>query len=263
MKALTFEQHISVLKNLIKIGKNVDIKRIETENISYKSIMICFLLQELSISNSLIRLYDSVNPQYYPSTVGYVMCRSMLEIDINAHYISERPTERSRQYIFYKKVIKKNRMEVCKKHLNTKKEDWKYALNMEWDDCWDDEKETIDREYEEVIGNYSRKTRKGKNIEFSNWSGKSIREMAENVDHLESYDYFYTFLSSFVHGDIEEIDRFLRINQESMIWTLQTDEFDIGNVFSNASTFFHCLLSLFGEKLKIWDKEIVDKCWEV
>lgn len=263
MKILTYQQHICVLKKLVNIGETIDVKTLKSEDIAYESIMICFLLQELSIANSLIRLFDEKNAQYYPSTVGYILCRSMLELDINAHYVSRNSKTMAQKYINYKKLITKDRMDVCEKHRNSKKNDWNYALNVEWNEYWKVRKSNIDDEYLKVISEYTRTSKKGKSVIFSNWSGKNIREMAEIVDHQESYDYFYAFLSSFVHGDIEEIDRFLRIKNESLIWTIKTNEFDIGNVFRHAATFLHCFLGLFGKVFSIWDKSYVDECWNV
>jgi hypothetical protein len=262
MKALTYMQHYQVLINLVKIGNSVDITKIKSD-LSYASLMICFLLKELSISRSLIQLFDKSNISSFPSTACYVLCRSMLEIDINAHYISVDPIVRSRLYINYKKVLTKKQMDVCNKNRNSKKADWQYASNMEWNEYWEKREIKVKEEYEIIRSSYLRKRKNGKDYETNNWAGISIHEMAKEVDHKESYDYFYAFLSLFVHGDIEEIDRYLKVGPNSLKWSDETNEFDVGNVFRNASTFLHCFLTLFGKSFNLWEKQTVDNCWNV
>ena len=263
MKGLTYSQHYTVLCNLVKIAETIPVDKIIEDNLAYKSLMICFLLKELSISRTLITLYNSNDTRFFPASVGYILCRTMLELDINAHYLSKKPIVYSKLYIDYKKILKMKKLDFCKKHLNTKKNDWNIAMNMEWHEYWENIEGTIQEEFNKVVAQYSKPDKKGKKRIYQNWSGKNIRELAEEVDHLESYDYFYTYLSSFIHGDIEEIDRFLKIGKMKLTWSLETNEFDIGNVFRNASTFLHCFLSLFGAQFKLWEKETVDNCWNV
>ena len=109
---------------------------------------------------------------------------------------------------------------------------------------------------------FSKVTKSGKHQIYSNWTGKSIRQLAIEVDHKEAYDVFYSELSSFTHGDVALANRFLRTKSEEILWSQKANEYDVANIFRYAATFFTCFLELFGEQFNTWTLSEVEKCWK-
>jgi len=218
-------------------------------------------MHNLSAAQALLRLRDSFGNDWFPSTVAYVIVRSMFETDVTAHYISQDPKNRSTQYIEFEHILCKRAMEVHRKHRKSKNAQWREAMNIIWQELAPIEKE-IDIKYTEVISRYETSTKKGKKIQFQNWAGKSIRQMAIEVDHEEAYDVFYADLSSFTHVDVRLVNRFLHIRSDGLLWSLRSNKIDVGNVFRYAAIFMTCFLEFFGEQYKVWTKDDVHKCWD-
>jgi len=91
IKFLTVEQHQRVLDNLVALAAKVKGARFHSAGSEYTSLMVCFLLQNRSVATALLRLRDSYGNEWFPATVGYIIVRSMFEIDVTAHYISQAP----------------------------------------------------------------------------------------------------------------------------------------------------------------------------
>jgi hypothetical protein len=100
-------------------------------------------------------------------------------------------------------------------------------------------------------------------MDFHNWSGKTVRQMAAEVDHIEAYDIFYAELSSFTHVDVRLADRFLQRRPDGLVWSQRAGEGDVGNVFRHAASFLTCYLELFGRQFKTWPEAEVQKCWHM
>jgi hypothetical protein len=188
--------------------------------------------------------------------------RSIFEVIINAHYITRDPVNRARQYIDYGHVIRKNQLDALLKHHNTQDATWHDLIELTLEHEWTPREQEINEKYKSVKRQFETTTKRGKKRIFQNWSGKSIREMAKEVDHEVEYDVFYSELSSFTHADVELVDRFLRIRLDGLSWTQRANEFDVGNVFRFAATFFSCFLRLFGHEFKIWSEQDVNNCWD-
>lgn len=102
----------------------------------------------------------------------------------------------------------------------------------------------------------------GQKTPFHNWSGKTLRQMAAEVDHVEAYDIFYADLSSFAHVDVHLADRFLQHKNNGLVWSQGADEFDVACVFRHAVRFLMCYMSLFAREFGQWSEAEVEECWQ-
>jgi len=264
IKALTNEQHTRVLQNLVGLARSIQeaTPRGHSAGPEFTSLMMCFLMHNLSVAQSLLKLLEVFKEEFFPATMGFVAVRSMFEADVNAHYISLSPTERSRQFIDFEAVLEKQQMDRWSKHRASNKESWREAMNEAWSKAWLPHKDEIERKFLSVQDRYQRTSSKGKARRFTNWSGKSLRELAVLVDHEEAYDVFYSDLCSFAHVDVRLANRFLRIKPDGLAWTQRALQPDVGGVIRYAAIFFDCFLRLFGRTFGSWDESTVQECWE-
>ncbi len=260
IKALTNEQHRNVLKKLVDFRKIIKGIKLHPAGPEYTSLMVCFLSHNLSSADCLLRLYDSFGDEYFPTTVGYTIVRPMFEIDVTGHYITRDAYKRAHQYILYESVLEKQQMDACRKHRNSKNSNWGEAMEEAWQHGWGLIQTEVNSRYDSVRNHFENSLKKGKSIR--NWSGKSIRQMALEVEHEEAYDIFYADLSSFTHVDVRLANRFLRLSpKEGMSWSIRARPQDIGGVFRYAGIFLTCFLILFGQEFKMWSEKDVEDCW--
>jgi len=217
------------------------------------------MLHNVGAANSLLTLHQRYGDEWFPVTTGYLIVRSLFETDVNAHYITMDRPARARRYIEFGYVVRKNMFEAVARHLGSQKPSWREALQLMYEQELAPKKGQIDANYDGVRSKFENV--KGKRS--SNWAGKSIREMAKEVDHLEAYDIFYAELSSFAHGDVEFANRFLKIRPDGPLWTQSASDYDVGSVFRYAAIFLDCFLELFGKEFGLWDSAEVLKCWDL
>jgi len=134
---------------------------------------------------------------------------------------------------------------------------------MLWQNHWEPRQLEISKKFDVVASQFTRTTKNGKQAVFQNWSGKKLRDMAIEVNHVEAYDIFYAELSSFAHVDVHLADRFLQHRLDGPVWSQRADEFDIGNVFRHAASFLTCYLEMFGRQFKTWPETEVENCWQM
>lgn len=259
MKYLTIDEHREVVRRMTELIRTRNEFPTHTAGIEYTSLMTCLLLHNMSAADSLITLHKHYGNDWFPVTTGYLVTRSMLEADVTAHYLSADPTNRSRRYIDFEYVIRKNALEAIEQHRVSDDPSWREGLQLMYNHEYAPCKAEIDANYNSVRSMFE--TAKGKRA--MSWSGKSIRQMAEEVKHLESYDIFYTHLSAFTHVNIELANRFLRFGETGPTWSARANEFDVGNVFRYAATFLTCFLQLFGKEFGAWDDSRVMTCWDI
>ena len=84
IKYLTPEEHQSVVRNLIKFEEKVNITQYHKAGVEYTSLMVCFLSQNFVAAKSLFKLQESLGRDWFPSTIGYAIVRTMFEVNINA-----------------------------------------------------------------------------------------------------------------------------------------------------------------------------------
>lgn len=261
MKYLTTDEHIQVVARLLVFLSNT--KGVETHpaGIEYTSLMMCFALHSKSACESILTLERSFGRDWFPSTTGYIIVRSLFELDVTAHYISKAPVERSRRYIDFENVIQKNALEAIERHRTSGKHSWREGMEFLYESEYATRKKQIDADYSKIRSQFEGKNGK----RATSWSGKSIYAMAKEVDHLEAYEVFYSELSSFAHVNVMLANRFLRLQGmkgDGPMWSQRAEEFDVAHVFQFAATFLTCFLELFGKEFKLWDKAKVMSCWD-
>jgi hypothetical protein len=260
---LTSDQHKDVLRRLVDLGgRAASGVPIDQAGFEYTSLMVCFLLQNLSAAETLLRISGSFGSEWYPVPVGYTIARTMFEVDVTAHYITNAPAERVSQYIHFGAILNKHEMDACKKHRNSKDLHWRESMDNEWQHHWAKRESEVVLKFNAVISQFTRTDKKGRTSEFHNWSGKTIRQMASEVDHEEAYDIFYSELSSFTHADVHLADRYLKLRPDGPVWSQRASDYDVGNVFRHAASFLTCYLELFGGQFKTWTEAEVTDCWK-
>lgn len=260
---LTTEQHQQIVNRLLNLGKTYSVKiPYHSAGVDYTSLMVCFLLHNLSSAEALLKLSDSFTNKWFPVTVGYVIGRTMFETDVTAHYITQRPKEHARLYIEFSAVLNKRKMDACSKHRNSTNPSWQEAMSLLWQNHWASRENEVNKKFKAVVSKFTNRNTKGRESPLNNWSGKSIRQMAKEVNHEEAYDIFYAELSSFTHADVHLADRFLKYDSDGPIWSQRADESDVGNIFRHAASFLTCFLELFGNQFKLWSETDVQECWQ-
>jgi hypothetical protein len=261
---LTTEQHQEVVQRLLDLGRNhVDRIPFHAAGVQYTSLMVSFLLHNLSVAENLLRISKSLGNDWFPVTIAYPIVRTMFETDVVGHYISQAPADRAREYIDFTAILNKRQMDACLEHRNSKDPQWCEAMTLLWDHEWKPRKADILMKFNAVAPKFTRKNRNGKETIFQNWSGKTLRQMASEVDHIEAYDIFYSELSSFTHVDVKLADPFLKHRPEGMLWSQRAEDGDVGNVFRHAASFLTCYLELFARQFATWSEQSVQKCWKV
>ena len=258
MKYLTVDEHREVVKRLVELAIEEQGVHFHSAGTEYTSLMVCFTMHTVGAAKSLLALHQQFGEEWFPATTGYLIARSLFEIDVNAHYISADPVARSRRYIDFEHVIRKNTLEAIERHRKSQASSWREGLQLMYNMEYAPHKVRIEEDYDRVRSQFE--SARGKRA--NNWAGKSIREMAREVDHLEAYDIFYADLSAFTHVNVMLANRFLRLKEDGPMWSMRASEFDFGNVFRYTAIFMSCFLELFGEQFALWDKERVMLCWD-
>ena len=266
MRRLTIEEwpsyHRRVLSALAALAQNVEGVRTHPAGLEYTSLMSSFLMHNVSCARSLLALYESSGVEWFPVTVGYVIARSMFEVDVAAHYISRAPGERARRYILFEHVLDHKAMLACDRHRKSADASWREATDIEWKEKWEGREHAVKDKFAEVAPLFTVAVGKRKGRTFDNWSGTSLRNMAREVGHEEAYDSFYAELSSFTHADVRMANRFLRLRPDGTSWTQCADARDVGEVLHHASSFLTCYLKHFGSQFDVLDDAAVEACWD-
>jgi hypothetical protein len=263
VKFLTTEEHQEVVRRLTSLAQHSKGTCIHTEGWEYTSIMVCFLMHQVTSAQSLLKLLQSFKSDWFPVTPGYVIVRSMFEVDVTAHYVAIERGKRSQRYIEYGHILEKRQLDARAKHRESTDASWREGMISEWQHYWASREKEINAKFESVRHRFERVTKKGKPKQFQNWSGKSLREMATEVNHEEAYDVFYADLSSYAHGDVRLADQFLRQKDTGPSWSVRAREGEVGSGFRYAAIFLSCFLSLFGKEFGTWTERDVRDCWNL
>jgi PAS domain-containing protein len=257
---LIVEQARERLTRLLNLSSRIQNKfKNHLAGLEYTSVMISFLLEEISSVETLLRLSKSIGNEWFPINIGYMIARSMFEIDVNAHYITKDKINLSHQYIEYVHVLRKKELDTIMKYKDTNRKSWREFLQLWFRHYWESRTEDINNKFNEVKPDFEEMSGR----EFQSWSGKNIREMAREVDHELEYDISYSKLSSFVRADSRLADRVLKKESSGSIRALKKEDYEVGFVLEYSATFFDCFLRLFGNEFKLWTEEEVNACWKL
>jgi hypothetical protein len=262
VRLLTTEQHQDVLRRLIDLARSINGTNAHREGWEFTSLMVCFLMHQVGAAEALLKLAKQMTNDWFPATAGYVIVRSLFETDVTAHYLAAQPKDRVPRYIEFEHITKKQRMDACAKHRQSANQSWREGMDLEWRHHWASIEVEVNADYQRVLPLFQPTNGNGRGGAVRNWSGKSIRQMAIEVDHEAAYDIFYADLSSFTHVDVNLANRFLRLKDGDVKWSQKPHEFDVGNVFRYAATFLTCFLELYGKEFRVWDSAKVRGCWE-
>ena len=165
------EQHQDVLRRLVDLGGRVaNGVPVDQTDLGYTSLMVCFLLQNLSAAETLLRISSSFGSEWYPVNVGYTIARTMFEVDVTAHYITKAPAERVPQYIGFTAILNKHALDACNKHRSSKDPQWREAMELLWQNHWAQQESEVVRKFNTVAPQFTR-TKNGKSAIFRNWAG--------------------------------------------------------------------------------------------
>lgn len=261
MLYLTADEHRQVLQRLIRLHSSVSGGIVTHKaGMEYTSLMVSLGLHSRGAAESILALHRQFGYDWFPVTTGCVIVRSQFEVDVTAHYLARDPVALSRRYIEFGHVIRKKELDTVKRHRTSKEPSWREAAEAKYKHFYALEEKEIERRYSAVRENFEDK--KGR---LSNsWSGKSLAQMAREVDHVEAYDVFYADLSSFAHANVAMADHFLRLKGlkgDGPGWSQKSDEGRVANVFRYAAIFMTCFLTLFGKEFSLWDAAEVDSAW--
>jgi len=258
----TIQNCREILARLVSLAERAPNIAANTEDIhtagpEYHSLMNSFRMHSVSAARSLEHLYQAFGEDRFPTTVGYAIVRPMFEIDVTSHYITEDPAVRASRFIRFGYIVEKRRMDACAKHRNSGDPAWSGRLQAEWDLCWASREQDITKQCDTFLSTYLPSGKRSTLRRY--WSGLTLREIAEKVNHEAAYDLFYADLSSFAHADVRLPDRFLRINQDGMHWTDKARPHDVFKVFEYSIIFLECFLRLFGRQFGSWkEKELIE-----
>lgn len=262
MKFLTLEEYREVVERLLSLMAKVKGVRLHLAGMEYTSLMTCFAMHSKGAAESIQALHDRFGTERFPATTGYLIVRSLFEVDVTAHYITQEPKSRSRRYIDFEHVIQKKALEAVERHQASEEPSWREAMQLIYNNEYAPRKAKIDADYSRIRSQFEDK--KGRRCKT--WSGKSLYQMAKEVDHVEAYDIFYADLSSFAHVNVMLANQFLRlkglVDGDGPGWSQRANEFDVANTFRYAATFLTCFLELFGKEFGLWDVKQVEACWE-
>lgn len=250
------QHHREVLERLCVLAQVEGVATHEA-GLKFTSVMLSFLMHNVASARSLLTWLDAAGDEWFPVAQAYAVARVMFETDVAAHCICDSPAENAHRYILFEHVLAKRAMDACKRHLDSEDAGWREAMSIEWESHWAERQPAVDAAFDQVKSQFTRPNGQL----FNNWSGRSLRSMAQEVAHLEAYDTFYARLSSFAHGDVLSMNRFLRLSPDGPFWTQRANWPDVGEVLHDAASFLACFLSLFGQQFGTWDDAAVEACW--
>jgi hypothetical protein len=260
---LTVEQCQESLVRLLALSRRASNREwAHQSSFAYHSLMVCFLLQEMSSAESILRLAKSFGHEWFPINIGYMIIRSMFEVEITARYISKEPNARSKKYIDFSNVLRKQEVDAIIKHKDTDRSEWRPSLQLQYKHIWEKQVDDINKNFDKVRSEFEEKSKRGRTHSFQNWSGKSIKEMARDVNQELEYEIEYSKLSSFVHADIRLAGRFLKAKGAEPYWSLKNEEIAVGLVFDRSASYFASFLRFIGNEFKLWTDKDIDSCWE-
>jgi hypothetical protein len=184
---LTAEQHQEIVQRLLDFGRGqIDKIPLHPAGMEYTSLMMSFLLHNFSAAETLLRISGSFGAAWFPVTVGYAIARTMFEADVTAHYISQEPADRARQYIAFGAVLNKREMDACLEHRHSKDAQWRESTSLLWQHYWEPRQHEVSEKFNAVAPQFTRKLKNGKLETWRNWSGMSLRQMAEGIEPFKT-----------------------------------------------------------------------------
>jgi len=165
------------------------------EELMYKFVFFHMMLKAMK---SLKAMYELLQLGCVEDAI--IILRSIQEILINMLYIQKDPFQRSRLYAEYDFYVRWRRYELSKEIYPAESiappEDQPDALSI------------LKREYDRIEKNYRRPY---------SWSGKSILDMARDVQRDKIYELTYAKHSDYVHSNPNSASRYVQEHGDGLI----------------------------------------------
>ena len=258
MRIYTTEQAISVNEKLNTLAREKVFGKLPThkEGFKYTSLMVCFGSHIFVSTETLLQLKKHFGG-WFPTTVGFIILRTMFEILIEAHYISRDPKARSDAYIDYGIVLNHERYKRLEKHKDSGDELQKFWIESQLKALGD---KKVDVSFQKIKAKFEYEDKHGKRKLFQNWAGKTLKEKAIKVNHEIEYDHYYANFSNFTHASVKLADRFLKFDETGPYWSMKADDNDVGFIFIYASEMFACYLTLMSKQFNLGMEQEINDC---
>ena len=266
---LTSEQHFRILRDLRNLASRP--ASLLCDGDPYPILMQAFKDHQTSCTDVILLLWDHFKEDRFPVAPACLIARSMFETDVNAHYIAKDRASRAKQYLDYECILYKIEMEVCASLRNSAQKSWKDGMDLVWRSKWEPSKDLVNRRFNQVKDGYRKGHKRANHEEAAsfdrrdyadNWAGISLYKMAELVDHIEPYRYFYSFLSSFTHADVRLVSTYIARSHSHQTPENDRHSFDVWTVSQHAVSFFMCFLKFYARETGSWTENDVEQCLE-
>ncbi|HEX7320186.1 MAG TPA: DUF5677 domain-containing protein [bacterium] len=224
-----------LLKKLIEKASG-DINKIKVndadEKFSFKIILVIFLFKAISICQSIMAILQSDPTLYHEAGI---LTRSLLELFINAKYIGKIPKELSERFLRYNDVWRyRFREELSRRNpkFGKKLKNGDLARSVNLDD-----------EYKQFITIY------GKD-KLNNWAGKTLKEMANEVNEDWLYSVVYKIHCKYVHPDIDTLTRYMHVDNYKITIYRKSNPEEENRVLATC-------FGLFAQLYLLCDKEFI------
>jgi len=207
VRMLTVDEHRRVLARLVAQGRKLE--QVQLQSTPYSNLMVSFLLHQIASAETLLAVHREFGETWFPVTSAQPIARTLFEVDVNAHYVSQERTARSLPYIEFGHVVAKRQMGACAKHRKRPIDSWHAGMDLDWNHRWSPIEEKVNSKYEQIGSRFETVRSGGKVIRFRTCSRKPLWQLAVEVNHEESYDIFASEPSSFAHAHVKLADRFV------------------------------------------------------
>jgi len=241
------ELELDLLESINKIGKEMvaSIKLTPPEPDMFKVILFMACVRIVCASESVIVLSLCGN-----SADSRLILRSVFELLINILYIEKDPKARSLLYCRHEIIpvqkFLKSELEMVTQ--DKKKTETQLAY------C-DESLLKIDNEIHGIDPNLD--IPKG-----INWSGKTVKEMAEEVGLKDVYSVLYWMLSSTTHSTGYSVQLYMKLNNNETIPRYYPNEDDTEKVTGSTAMYSLKILSTVNEYLKLERSKDLDELAE-
>lgn len=167
-----------------------------------------------------------------------IILRTLIESAIVLAYISKKPEKRVERFIKYDYVIRYRLMEVMKQHYDES------DIKLE-------QSNQIEEYFQSISDEYKNK---------SQWSDKSIFEMAKEVGMTYWYEAVYRFDSSYVHSNISAAKGFMLEGKDELLLAVGPQVFEATELLSKSCEISRIILFIGIENFK-YDTSKVIESW--
>jgi hypothetical protein len=174
----------NVSNELIIIWNDLDIDLTKKE---IYEVLTGLIARQITLATHFMKC-----PNLWTGDLGPIILRSMIDNYINFAWIIKEPLERSRKYILYGLGQEKLIIEHRKNEIISEGSDPKDDILVKYSEAWMN----------------SQRFSFFTEVNIGSWSGISVREMAEQANCLDFYNYSYLPFSSVVHNMWNHINRY-------------------------------------------------------